>query len=181
MYSKKIRAFLTSPSQAFAAEQKSSLGEAFKYMAVSAIIVSAMSGLIAFFGGPLAVIVILVSVYFGQLIGGTVWGLIFHVFAYLLGARQGLHQTLKAVYYAGTPHYILGWIPFVNIVTAVWTIVLQIIGLKTLQKMSTGMAVLAFVIPLIIVVVISVVLFAALLLTLIGSGAIDPTMYAFVE
>lgn len=154
---KKIKGFLLSPSKAFKAEEKTKLGDTFKYALVGLVVMGLLSGLIAAFtGGAIA----FVSVLFMAIIGGTVailiGGLWLHLWAYLFGAKKGVAQTIKIVAYANTPGYYLGWIPLINIVAGIWTIVLEVIGLTKLQKLSTGRAVgavlIAIIIPLVIIV-----------------------------
>lgn len=64
-----------------------------------------------------------------------------HLFVYALGGRQGLEQTVKAVFYAVIPILLLGWIPLVGLLAgALWAIVILIIGFEVLQGISSGRA-----------------------------------------
>ena len=89
--------------------------------------------------------------FFGMLIT-ALW---YHLWAYIFGARQGYKNTIKALFFGSTPTYIFGWIPFVNIIAGIWSLVLLGIGLKKLQKLSTGRAIatvlVAVIIPLAII------------------------------
>ena len=67
-----------------------------------------------------------------------------HLFVYALGGRQGLEQTVKAVFYAAIPILILGWIPLVGLIAgALWGIVILIIGIDVLHGMGSGRALAA--------------------------------------
>jgi len=97
-------------------------------------------------------IIILILTMLGQMIlsflAGTVW---LHVWVYLLGGRQGLKNTFRAVSNSMTPTLLLGWImPMGMIVGMIWGLVLEVMGLRELQKFTTTRAILAVAIPLII-------------------------------
>ena len=66
-----------------------------------------------------------------------------HIWVWLLGGREGITETWKAVIYASTPSLLFGWIPVVGFVMWVWSLVLTIIGIRELQQMTTTRAVLA--------------------------------------
>ena len=78
-------------------------------------------------------------------------GLLLHPFALLLGGRQGLAQTLKVAIYAGTPAILTLWFPPVLPITAIWALVLAVIGLRQLQGISSVRAALAIALPVIVV------------------------------
>ena len=86
-------------------------------------------------------------------------GLWLHLWAYIFGAKKGLHQTLKTVFYGGTPSYLLGWIPFIAILFWLWSLYLQWIGLQKLHDMPGNKALLsiliAFILPLIILTILA--------------------------
>jgi len=103
-----------------------------------------------------------VAIFFGILIGGAVLTVIFslwlHLWVYVLGGRKGLLETAKAVVYGMTPAMLLGWIPFIGFVFCIWSLVLQIIGVRELQEMSSGKALVAMVIAVTIPLVVLVLL-----------------------
>ncbi|MDD1646629.1 MAG: YIP1 family protein [Methanomicrobiales archaeon] len=67
-----------------------------------------------------------------------------HLFVYALGGRQGLDQTVKAVFYAAIPILLLGWIPLVGLIAgALWGIVILIFGIEVLHGVSSGRALAA--------------------------------------
>ncbi len=100
-------------------------------------------------------------------------GFIVHVFVLLFGGEKGYIQTLKTVMYANTPALILGWIPFINIIGAIWTFVLMILGIRECQEISTGRAVLVMIIPIVLVLILGILIISVLasLMTIFGQFA----------
>lgn len=164
--SDRIKGFILSPAKAFKAEKKTSLGEAFKYGFIGLLVLGALSALMALImpttnqlpevigpglGAAITFFVIAIVGFIGLLVNGL-W---LHLWAYVFGAKQGLSETIKIVFYSETPSYYLGWIPLLNIVAGIWTIILSGIGLMHLQKLSRGRAagaiIVAVVIPIIII------------------------------
>lgn len=99
----------------------------------------------------------------GSIIGGPVTlaiiAAIYHLFAYVLGARNGFSRTFAAVCY-GT-----AMLPFVavfvilgvfspilglGVLTALWTLQIQYRGLQHFQEMSSTRAGLAIIIPILL-------------------------------
>jgi len=166
----KAKGFLLHPNDAFSKEKNTTLDEAFKYMLLLLIIYSVLAATIEYIRVtslptaslslvpyPILFLSYITVTLFLFLIGG----LIIHVFAYIAGARKGLNQTLKAVFYSGTPSYMFSWV--INIVGVflgvsslwlfitfvVWGSILLVKGLKSLQEMTAGRATAAVLIPII--------------------------------
>jgi len=156
----KAKGFLLHPNEAFSKEKNTNFEESLKYTALLLIVISALSGITVMFADITFGLITIPLKYVFLLIGTLLGGLILHVFAYIFGARNGLVQTLKAALYAGTPFYLFGWIPLPYILFAftIWAAVLEVIGLKALQSMSTGRAILAVVLPGIILIVLIIIL-----------------------
>jgi len=95
-------------------------------------------------------------------------GFFYHVFVVLFGGTKGVVQTIKTVMYASTPFFILGWIPYVSIIGAVWAWILLIIGIKENHEMVLGHAILVVVIPLVLMLIFAV-LAAAVVGTFLGA------------
>ena len=93
---------------------------------------------------------------------GAAW---LHLWVYLFGGRKGYQETLKVLAFGETPALLLGWIPVVGMLGGIWSLVLFILGIRELQGISTGRAlgavILAVMIPLLIVVVLAAFLFIA--------------------
>jgi len=193
----RIKGFLFSPSDTFDASMEDTLGDAFKYFVVilaiyavlSAIIVavafSLFAGMLGMFGvpampfgaamGPLVAVGVFVAMIVGGIIGVFIGGLWLHIWVYLVGGRNGIGETIKAVIYGMTPSLLLGWIPIVGIIAGIWALIVEIIGVRQLQELSTGKAVLAVIIAIAIPLIIYVVIFAAFIATMPGPVFQGPT------
>jgi hypothetical protein len=89
------------------------------------------------------------------------------------GGTKGYVPTVRAYMYACTPGYLLGWIPIIGIIAMLWNIVLEVIGIRELQEISTGKAILAIVIGLVVIVVIIIILAAVIAAFVFGmAGAV---------
>ncbi|MBD3263188.1 hypothetical protein GF374_02305 [Candidatus Woesearchaeota archaeon] len=182
----KAKRFLLSPKKAFKAERKTRLGETFKYGLIGLAILGILTGIIylAFplqaipFAGPTLFLMLLVlTVIFGFIIF-VIGGLWLHLWAYIFGARKGPEQTMKAYFYAKTPTFFLGWLPLISFIGAIWSVILEVIGLKQLQNMSTGRAAGAVIIAIIIPMIIFIILiFWVLNLAATTMGTIPSGMF----
>ena len=188
-YIKKGISFLTTPGESLDSEKATTFGDAFKYLLVLGIIVSVLGAVVAafstsfafsfipsgslpveatpFISAPFIFVTSLVGSYVGLVIGALIWGLWLHLWVYIVGARKGIEQTMKSVFYGCTPNYLLGWIPLVNIIAAIWCFILTGMGIVKYQEMTGGKAALAIIIALVIPVVIIGVLLVTFLLPMI--------------
>jgi len=95
-----------------------------------------------------------VLVFVIVLLGGLAWALItsawIHLWVYLAGGRKGIFPTVRAILYGMTPALLFGWIPVVGFFFTLWTLVLEVIGIRELQEISTGKAILVMVIAVLI-------------------------------
>jgi hypothetical protein len=190
----RIKGFLFSPSETFDASKEDTLGDALKYFVIilviyavlsaiiAALAISMLSGMLGMFGVPAMPFgaamgpALAVSVFIGLLVGGIVGifigGVWLHLWVYLMSGRKGLVQTIKAVIYGDTPSLILGWIPILNVIAMIWSLIVGIIGVRQLHGLSTGKAVLAVILALLIPAIVIGVIIAALGPTMPGPG--DP-------
>ena len=182
----KIKGILTEPSKTFDALKGETLGESIKYYAVIAAISAALNALLfalafgTMFGqlrtmmgasaGAASAIVFFVILFIFQIIGVFISSAVFHIFVYLAGGRKGLTQTIKAVIYGSTPGLLIGWIPFIGMIGGLWSLVLEVLGIRQLHEMTTGRAVLAVVIMLVVFVVLTVLLAAVIAAFIFGLG-----------
>ncbi len=104
---------------------------------------------VGFFVAAVAVGFFVAAVVVG-IIGVFISGLWLHIWVYLVGGRNGMEQTIKAVMYGETPSLILGWIPIINLIAGIWALIVGIIGIRQLHGLSTGKAVLAVVLAIVI-------------------------------
>jgi len=142
---------------------------------VLAVIVGMFGALLAAFGVPadamtgvmgwvtglagVMAVILLIMVIISGLIGILVGSGWMHIWVYLCGGRKGAGQTIKAMAYGSTPSLLLGWIPFIGFIFGIWSMIVSIIGIRQLHEISTGKAVLAYllgaiIIPLIILLII---------------------------
>nr|WP_321352812.1 Yip1 family protein [uncultured Methanoregula sp.] len=104
--------------------------------------------------GMTAIILMLAQMIVSLFIG-ALW---LHVWVYILGGRKGVRNTLKVVAYAMTPTLLLGWLfPVGMIVGSAWYLVLEVIGIRELQQLPTGRAVLAVALAIAVGIVIYLV------------------------
>ena len=186
-YIKKGISFLTTPGESLDNEKTTTFSDAFKYLLVLGIIVSVLGAVVAVFwtsfafsfiptgaippeaagfvSAPSIFVMSLAAGYVGLVIGALIWGLWLHLWVYIVGARKGIEQTMKSVFYGYTPNYLLGWIPLVNLIAAIWCFILTGMGIVKYQEITGGKAALAIIIAL----VIPVVIIGALLVTFLGS------------
>ncbi len=162
-----IKGFLLSPTETFRKVRKTETGEAFKYLAILAAIFSVLKGVTTIaqtnrLMESVAVIpkevvgIAAIPLNFVAAIAGTIiGGVILHIFVYIVGGREGIEQTIKAEIYAQTPNLLLGWIPFIGAITGIWSAVLEVIGIRELQKLSTGRAILAVLLPVTIAILLA--------------------------
>jgi hypothetical protein len=189
MYFQKAKAFLMSPSQTFQNEVNVPLGEAAKYMFVLALVYTILSTIYgtiityyaaanipqaAYIFNPVTVAGTFIVSYVSLTVSLIFGGVILHVSAYIFGARQKIDQTMKTGFYAGTPVFLLGWIPVVNIIAWAYSIYLYVIGLMKLQQMSSGRAIAAVVFPAVVLFIIAILIMGFAFTTMMGSG-FDPT------
>jgi len=180
----RIKGFLFSPSKTFDNSKGDTLDDAFKYFIVILVIYTALTSVISvaysmigWKAGPWAPIVVamgpllsVVSFILGLIlgiIGVLIAGLWAHIWVYVAGGRKGVERTIKALMYISTPMYLMGWIPFVILISgwlpiailgwfilAIWTLIVGIVGIRQLHELSTGRAVLAVILasmPIIII------------------------------
>ncbi|MEE9323311.1 MAG: hypothetical protein V3U72_02075 [Candidatus Aenigmarchaeota archaeon] len=188
-YIKKGISFLSAPGESLDNEKTTTFGDAFKYLLILGIIVSVLGAAVAVFwtnfafsfipsgslpaeatlftSAPVIFVTSLVGSYVGLVIGALIWGLWLHLWVYIVGARKGIEQTMKSVFYGCTPNYLLGWIPILNIIAAIWCFILTGMGMVKYQEMTGGKAAFAIIMALVIPVVIIGVLLATLLLPML--------------
>ena len=172
----RVKGFLLKPVETFQQFKNDEPGVVFSYFAALLLLHAILSAIIALIGietmpryaGIPEGIAVPVIVFFMALAGGFVITLIFaawlHLWVYLLGGRKGIMQTFKAIIYGHTPRLLLGWIPFIGFIFVLWSLALGILGIRELQEMSTGKAILAVAIAVMIPLVI-ILLIAAYFIT----------------
>jgi hypothetical protein len=134
-----------------------------------------ITALFSLFAGGMVVAVGIIAII-GGLVGIFVGSLWMHIWVYVCGGRKGVGQTIKSMAYGYVPTFLFGWIPFVGVIFTIWTLAVQIIGFRQLHEISTGRAVLAYLLGAIIIPgIVAVVTFAALISFLLGFVPPTPT------
>ena len=169
-FGEKVKGFLVSPVSTFQEVKEEDLGSAVKYFIVLALVFSILWAIIfaaigstitSFmptnmlpFGaamGLVGAVVLFITLIVGLIVGLFIGGAILHIFVYIVGGRKGYAQTVKAIAYGETPALLLGWIPLIGPVFSIWALILGILGIRELHEISTGRAVLAVLLPAIII------------------------------
>ena len=142
-------------------------------IAASGAMGETLAGLLQHFSGfVVAVSLFFVYLFFLLMLFGVfLQGFFYHVFVLLLGGEKGYVTTLKTIMYASTPWLLLGWIPYVSVIGALWSLILLILGIKETQEMTLGSALLVILVPLVLL----------LILVLLGAAVIAALVAGFVE
>jgi hypothetical protein len=185
----KVKGFILEPSKTFDATKEDTLEDALKYYVGITAIFSAISAVLFAFASTLfgsmmggfgmmlgagagitGAISIFVMLLILSVIGAFICGAIVHIFVYIVGGRKGITRTIIALMYADTPYLLFGWIPLIGLITAIWSLVLNVLGIRQFQELTTGRAILAILLPIIIIgIIVFVVVMAAFMFT-IGQG-----------
>ncbi len=180
-FGEKIKGFLVSPVETFRKVKDEDLGPLLKYFLILAFVFSILVAIIsvvitsarsmmlfpmkipfmeATMGGITAVVVVMfVMIFILLIIGLFISAAIIHIFVYIFGGRKGYAQTVKAMGYGITPTLILGWIPIVGWFVGIWSLIVEILGIRELQEMSTGKAVLAVITVIVLYVIIAAIVY----------------------
>lgn len=180
----KVKGFLVSPVETFQQSRADEPKAVFTYFGILLLLNAVLSALIAalgietmqmYAGVPLGHAFPFL-VFFMMLVGGFICTVVFsawlHLWVYLLGGKRGIMQTVHAVIYGSTPRLILGWIPFLGIIFTLWSLVLGILGVRELQDLSTGKAILAVAIAVIIPLIIMILVAAYFFTTSMTMGPV---------
>ena len=103
------------------------------------------------------------------------WGMLFvaagitHLLVLIFGGKQGYKETFKATAYSMAPN-IFSIIPIVNWAAGIYSIVLQIMGIKHRQKLSWGKSVAVVLIPIGLVFVAVFIFYFFFMMTFLVGG-----------
>lgn len=179
----KIKGILMDPVPALHHLREEDLADALAYFMAILVIYAVLSTIVSFLAllgfatvtgaplhefGSLLPLLIFGFTIIGGLLGIFVGGAWFHLWVFAFGGKMGYKRTVRSLIYGSTPAMILGWIPIVSLVGAVWAFALQVLGIRELQGLSTAQALLAVLVSIIIPVVILAFLFYYFLFTLAG-------------
>ena len=186
----RIKGFLFNPSETFDASKEDTLGDSLTYFVVvltifavifgafyaiysaafsliitriiASILGTSMPPFMAAMGpliGLLFFVLFFVLILVVGIIAAFIGGLWTHIWVYLVGGRRGVAQTIKAVMYGSTPSFLLT--PLLP-----WAFIVQVIGIRQLQELSTGRTILAVILAIIIPAIIIAAIFAAYIPTM---------------
>jgi hypothetical protein len=183
---RKVKGFLGAPANTFDSVEAESLGSALRFFAVWAAIYAILQTVFSYvLGGgilqtlwewlglgPVVVysfnpaafgVASLLGAFGGLFITGS-WA---HLFVRAFGGRKGYENTMKAFAYGNTPALMFGWIPLVGPALSIWALILDIIGIRQLQEISTGRAIGAVLLSIAALVVIVVLIVLAVVLLMV--------------
>ena len=181
----KVKGFILNPGETFQKSKADDLETVLPYFAIIVLINAILSAIVSLFweANPMyksmmGGVAVPILVFFIVLVAEFVFTLIFaawlHLWVYIVGGRKGIGETMKAVIYGSTPSMLLGWIPILGIIFALWSIVLWVLGVRDLHEISTGKAIAAVVIAILIPLVIILLLAAYLLTSYMTVTAVSP-------
>lgn len=180
----KVKGFLIDPIGTFKASRGDPLGQVLIYYLVLLVIDSVLSALVieaginvfmfaSIPGMPVpSPAIVFIGGIIGGLIGAFILSLWLHLWVFVMGGRKGLEMTIKSVLYSSTPSLLLGWIPLISLIGAIWSFILGIFGIREFHEISTGRAIAAVIIAIIIPVILIVLALGFFLIAVTSSGPI---------
>lgn len=178
----KVKGFLLEPSRTFQYYREDPLANALKYYLILYLVYVFLDILVRIFFaemivslmGEYALIsanagteeIIMSSIYdvIYVIPGIFIGGALLEIGVYIAGGRKGLNQTIMSMLYSSTPSLLFGWVPVLNILAGIWSIVLNIIGIREFHDISSERAVLAMTISIILLLIIWAILTGAIFL-----------------
>ncbi|HEC76635.1 MAG TPA: YIP1 family protein [Thermoplasmatales archaeon] len=190
-FSDKIKGFILNPVETFKGVKEENIVFALRYYISLTIVESILYGIVYTFmfssfyssfdiykwnkilgmdkeiSGMLIIILMIISNVIGLFIGGA-W---MHLWIRAFGGKEKYYHTIKAIAYGNTPNLLLGWLPFINLAGAIWSLVLVIIGIKEFHKMSAVKVLLAIIVSgLTLAIIISTIVFLVLAWLFFSTG-----------
>ena len=175
----KVKGFLGAPVSTFNNVEAEALGSALKYFTIWVVIYTILRTIVFYtlerrvfetlwdllglgdaplylyrFDPVIFTLLAVLGAFAGLFISGS-WA---HLFVRAFGGRKGYANTIKAFAYGETPLFLFGWIPFVGMLFWIWTLVLDIIGIRQLHEISTGRAIGAVLLSMVALIIIGVLI-----------------------
>ncbi|MDD1679792.1 MAG: YIP1 family protein [Methanomicrobiales archaeon] len=186
----KAAGILLRPVETIRGMREESLGDAFQFYGVLLVLYAILSSLFGLAGGffffpwgamsglstrfgflpAMFFLFLVVGTILFFLVGLLLGGALLHLFVYLVGGKKGIEQTLKAVMCSTTPVFVFGWIPLIGFFAAIYTLVLEILAVRELQEISTGRAILAVLLPFLLVLLLIVLALSFFLIAFSTTG-----------
>ena len=148
----KVKGFLIEPSKTYDASKEDTLGDATKYFVILMMIfaiLNVISSHVFFSFGIKTSLFLLVLSPIIRVVSVFIYGAILHIGIYIVGGRNGISQTIKALMYAYTPALLFSVIVYffgggiLIFVLWLWVLVLVILGIRQLQEITTNRALIA--------------------------------------
>jgi len=76
-----------------------------------------------------------VYIFMAGLIAIFAGSLFTHFWVHILGGKKEIGRTVKSIAYGSAPFLLLGWIPFLGILLAVWSLLISTKGIRQLHEM----------------------------------------------
>jgi hypothetical protein len=193
-YFELIKGFMLSPVETFPKVRGADLGDSLKNFLILVVIntiLSVIVGLVALSAmwtafnsifeslglavptaagvGIIVFAILMIFVTLLMLFIGAAW---LHIFVHLLGGRKGYLETVKTIAYGSTPYLLIGWIPLIGIIGAIWSFALEILGVRELQEMSTGRAAGAVILAAIVLFIIVILIAAFFVIALVNMSPV---------
>lgn len=159
---------ITSPGETIQRSRSGTLGDSIIYFLLVVIIYSVLSAAIALLIGPqipmplspggdiaAAISFIIAIVIFGT-ISLLIAGAIIHICARIVGGNGDYTATVRAFSLSETPMAAIGWIPVIGFLAPIWGFILMIMGVRDYHGISTFRAVIAVLLPVIVIVILAV-------------------------
>jgi len=167
----RVKGFFLKPVETFRASRKDDLGTVFTYFGALLLFYAVLSSLVRVVsgtGGAAGIVADLILTVIAGFVGMLVFAAWVHLWVYVVGGREGIMQTVNALFYGSTPSLLLSWIPFVGIIFSLWSLVLYVLGIRELQGISTARAVIAVAIAVIIPLVLIALLAAYFMVSVVS-------------
>jgi len=84
-----------------------------------------------------------VFIFVGGLVSMLAISALTHVWTRVVGGKGEVEQTIKSIAYGSTPLLLFGWIPFLGIAFAIWSVMVSVIGIMQLHELSKARAIAA--------------------------------------
>jgi len=156
----KITGFFFNPANAFDKVKEEKIKDAINYILYLLLFYAALTTITKKLKSPISNISTFVVAFISGFIVVLIWGVWLHLWLNLnyKEKTKEIAQTLKVAIYSITPSMILGWIPYLGLLTGLWSFFLDVEGLKQLQEISREKAInvvtISALIPIIILVII---------------------------
>lgn len=166
-----VKGMITDPGETIRRSRSASLGDAIIYYLILILIFSVLSTTITWLLGdahpmplsPAGDIALAATYLVGIIIGGTIAlliiGAILHICIKIFGGSGDYTDTVRAFSLAETPAAAIGWIPLIGLFAGIWGFILMVMGVSEYHGISTLRAVVAILLPFILLIILAVLAF----------------------